>query len=130
MGSLFPAPNTMQLRVARLCLDCEELYVGESCPICASERFAFLSNWLPSEERRRWRRPAPKPGQAPGGRVQTLLGRISAWLGNPQPDPAGRTLRTRASDRVPNLDFEGKAEGPKAQTGSTQEPARVLPPRT
>ena len=39
----------MQLRVARLCLDCEELHTESSCPVCASDRYAFLSNWLPVE---------------------------------------------------------------------------------
>jgi hypothetical protein len=40
----------MNLREARLCLDCEELHTAEQCPQCASEAFAFLTRWLPSDE--------------------------------------------------------------------------------
>jgi hypothetical protein len=47
----------MQLRTARLCLDCEELHEENTCPICASEMFAFLTRWVPAEERRTRRRP-------------------------------------------------------------------------
>lgn len=36
----------MQLRSARLCLDCEELHEAQVCPICASESFAYLSRWV------------------------------------------------------------------------------------
>jgi hypothetical protein len=54
----------MQLRKARLCLDCEELHDSEQCPICASEAFAFLTRWIPVDERRSRRRPpAPPPNQ-------------------------------------------------------------------
>ena len=31
----------MQLRTARLCLDCEEIHEENTCPMCASEMFAF-----------------------------------------------------------------------------------------
>jgi hypothetical protein len=46
----------MQLRTARLCLDCEELHEENTCPICASEMFAYLTRWVPAEERRTRRR--------------------------------------------------------------------------
>jgi hypothetical protein len=42
----------MQLRVARLCLDCEEIHDDQRCPVCASETFAFISRWVPVPERR------------------------------------------------------------------------------
>ena len=42
----------MQLRIARLCLDCEELHDAQQCPVCASEIFAYLSRWVPAPERR------------------------------------------------------------------------------
>ena len=42
----------MQLRVARLCLDCEDVHEAEQCPVCASESFAFLTRWVPAPERR------------------------------------------------------------------------------
>jgi hypothetical protein len=47
----------MQLRTARLCLDCEELHEDQQCPVCASEEFAFLTRWVPVTERRVRRRP-------------------------------------------------------------------------
>jgi hypothetical protein len=60
----------MQLRVARLCLDCEELHDAQQCPICASESFAYLTRWIPVDERRQERRaksvrpPEPPPGRS------------------------------------------------------------------
>jgi hypothetical protein len=53
----------MQLRKARLCLDCEELHDQKQCPICASEAFAFLTQWMPAPERRKKPRPATLGGE-------------------------------------------------------------------
>jgi hypothetical protein len=50
----------MQLRTARLCLDCEEVHAEQQCPACASETFAFITRWVPAPERRaRPREPEP-----------------------------------------------------------------------
>jgi hypothetical protein len=114
----------MQLRVARLCLDCEELFVGDTCPICASQRFAFLSNWLPVEERRRWRRPAPKSSSGRQGILETARRLFARWTGGDEPEPAFRTLRTRASDRLPKLDFEAVEPDPPKDPQRPPELAR------
>ena len=42
----------MQLKIARLCLDCDEVHQSEHCPVCASEAFGYLTRWVPSPERR------------------------------------------------------------------------------
>ena len=42
----------MRLDDARLCLDCEEIHDQQTCPVCASETFAFISRWVPAPERR------------------------------------------------------------------------------
>ena len=42
----------MQLKVARLCLDCDEVHTSSHCPVCASEAFAYLTRWIPAPERR------------------------------------------------------------------------------
>jgi hypothetical protein len=42
----------MQLNVARLCLECEEVHEAWTCPRCTSETFAYLSRWIPVPERR------------------------------------------------------------------------------
>ncbi len=55
----------MQLRVARLCLDCEELHDGQQCPVCASESFAYLTRWIPVDERRHERRASVSRGSQP-----------------------------------------------------------------
>jgi hypothetical protein len=47
----------MQLRVARLCHDCEELHAEQQCPLCASETFTFITRWVPVPERRGRPRP-------------------------------------------------------------------------
>jgi hypothetical protein len=46
----------MQLRAARLCLDCEEIHEQQECPVCLSEAFVYLTRWVPAEERRAHRR--------------------------------------------------------------------------
>ena len=118
----------MQLRVARLCLDCEELYVGSHCPVCASERYAFLSNWLPSEERRRWRRPGPQSGDASSGVLASVRGFFSRWFGDHEVESPKRTLRTRASDHVPNLDFDGTPQDPPKTPAPARDSAELSPP--
>ena len=52
----------MQLREARLCLDCEEIHDARTCPRCTSETFALISRWIPAPERRA--RPRPEPSEA------------------------------------------------------------------
>ena len=49
----------MQLRNARLCLDCEEIHTHQQCPVCASESFAYLTRWVPADDRRQNRRTTP-----------------------------------------------------------------------
>ena len=51
----------MQLRVARLCHDCEEVHADQQCPVCASETFTFLTRWVPAPERRKRPRPTTSP---------------------------------------------------------------------
>lgn len=51
----------MQLRTARLCLDCEEVHDLQHCPVCASETFTFITRWVPAPERRQRARPATTP---------------------------------------------------------------------
>ena len=105
----------MQLRVARLCLNCEELHVDQSCPRCASETYAFLSEWLPSEERRRWRRPAPRPAVARERSVEAVTHAFMRWFrGEPtRGTPTGPA--TRRVDQVVHLNFDKTVEdAPKA----------------
>jgi hypothetical protein len=53
----------MQLDVARLCLDCDEVHDAQMCPVCSSETFAYISRWIPAPERRHRPRP-PEPSEA------------------------------------------------------------------
>jgi predicted nucleic acid-binding Zn-ribbon protein len=54
----------MQLHTARLCLDCQEVHAGQTCPICGSESFAYISRWIPAPERRSKPRPAASSPEA------------------------------------------------------------------
>src|SRR5436305_7684187 len=85
----------MQLRVARLCLDCEELHADRRCPRCASASYAFLTNWLPCEERRlgRDRRSATNAAS----RVNAVVQLIVRWFRGDIERPA---LATRRSDLI------------------------------
>jgi hypothetical protein len=55
----------MQLRNARLCLDCEEVHETQQCPLCASETFVFVTRWVPAPERRQKPRVAGGPPPSP-----------------------------------------------------------------
>lgn len=115
----------MQLRVARLCLDCENLHVDDFCPVCASERYAYLSQWLPSEERRRWRRPAPRVTPPPQGVLHEVKRFFSRWFGDGDPTPGYRGVKTRASDRVPNMSFEEAVKEPPKPPLPAREPIKT-----
>jgi hypothetical protein len=83
--------------------------------VCASERYAHLTAWLPVEERRRWRRTPPQAAQ-PKVRRFTAVRRLLAWFGLGDPvDPFPR-LRTRASDSVPRLDFDEPIKKPETRS--------------
>ncbi|MEP7119108.1 MAG: hypothetical protein ABI880_16090 [Acidobacteriota bacterium] len=51
----------MQLRTARLCLDCDEVHDEYRCPVCASDQFTYMSRWVPAPDRLARPRPAPPP---------------------------------------------------------------------
>jgi hypothetical protein len=62
----------MQLRVARLCVDCEEIHDSQRCPVCASETFAYISRWVPAPERRT--NPNSRPAAPPSRSNSRLVG--------------------------------------------------------
>jgi len=61
----------MQLRNARLCLDCDEIHEEPHCPLCASESFAFIKRWVPASERRARQR-QPAEAEIDGERRETV----------------------------------------------------------
>jgi hypothetical protein len=74
----------MQLRMARLCLDCEEVHDDYQCPVCASDHFTYLTRWVPAPERRERPRPSIKPSAE--------LDTYRQLVHKPAPPP-GRTLK-------------------------------------
>ena len=76
----------MQLRNARLCLDCEEVHESQQCPLCASETFVFVTRWVPAPERRQKPRSSAPPPSPEVDTYRELLNpqdsagwRSSAW---------------------------------------------------
>lgn len=92
----------MQLRRARLCLDCEEIHDAQQCPVCASESFVYLSRWVPAPERRARPRPPgsafpapqlPSKGKMVGIGIASLgIFGLAQWLAR------GRRLIEKATD--------------------------------
>jgi hypothetical protein len=72
----------MQLRTARLCLDCDEVHDAPQCPICASETFSFMTRWVPAPERR----VSPRSTTSPEAEIYRRL------VVDPQPPPKGSRL--------------------------------------
>jgi hypothetical protein len=109
----------MQLRVARLCLDCEEVFVGEICPICASAQSAYLTNWLHVDERRRWRRPGAPQATAAERRLTAIRQFFSNVFGDGSPVKTPGPPRTRRSDDMPSFDFDDKPKGTETTRPAT-----------
>ncbi len=63
----------MQLRVARLCLDCEEIHDLPGCPICSSESFAYITRWIPLTENAARQRPTPTPSRETAETYRELI---------------------------------------------------------
>lgn len=78
----------VQLRTARLCLDCEEVHDEYRCPVCASDHFSYLTRWVPGPERPA--RPRPSPPPPPDVEVYRRL------LRNEPPPAKGGRFFTRA----------------------------------
>lgn len=98
----------MQLRVARLCLDCEEVHAEDRCPRCISEHYALLTTWLPVEERRRFRRGA-RPARPRRHGLMGVFDDVARWIrgGEVLDAPAG--WATRRSDQIAMLDTDERA---------------------
>jgi hypothetical protein len=76
--------EAMQLRSARLCLDCQEVHDLQRCPVCASDSFAPISRWIPAPERRGQPRPVASP------EVEVYRALLSD---EPAPSPGRRLLK-------------------------------------
>jgi hypothetical protein len=92
----------MHLQEARLCLDCEELHTADRCPRCASDAFAFVTRWIPANERRVYvRRPPSDTQPAHSNRSRWLTGAAGGlaalaavrWLWKAPAAPAQRSDR-------------------------------------
>ena len=116
----------MQLHVARLCLDCQEVHDSQTCPICSSESFAYISRWIPAPERRVAPRPAEPAPQAEmyrqllaSDRADRAVPGTSRWLkrgvvGLAAVSAAAWALKWRAGG-----DDHAPGHGPKAPSEGT-----------
>jgi hypothetical protein len=86
----------MQLDIARLCLDCDEIHDSQICPACGSEAFAFLTRWVkPTGDEHKERRQPPPVSLAAATHPVRTPEQIEAFRqlieGKP-PRPTGRGL--------------------------------------
>ena len=63
----------MQLDLARLCMDCDEVHDAQRCPVCGSETFAYITRWIPAPERRHRPRPPEPSATATAATYRELL---------------------------------------------------------
>jgi hypothetical protein len=104
----------MQLRVARLCLDCEEVHDSLECPVCSSESFAYISRWVPVPERRQ----RPRSEQEPlNNNAETYRQLLAADAGQ----PAMKRWVTRGAFGVAALGVAGWLLQ-RGNSGSQEEP--------
>ncbi len=68
----------IELRRARLCLDCEMIFEGAACPACTSESYVPVTRWIRPTVRQGPEQPAPLPPPAPKPR---RLWRKSLYVG-------------------------------------------------
>ena len=84
----------MQLRNARLCLDCDEIHEEPHCPLCASESFAFIKRWVPASERRARQR-QPAEAEIDGERRETVTTYKELLASSQEPRLSGMAARAR-----------------------------------
>ena len=91
----------MQLRVARLCLDCEEVHDSLECPVCSSESFAYISRWVPVPERRQRPRAEPAQPDAEPSKAETYKQLLAADAAQARDEALGqaRSLRGGGAGR-------------------------------
>lgn len=107
----------MQLRNARLCLDCEDVHDAQECPACASETFAFITRWVPAPERR-GRPRAPEPARPDELQAYRLM------LGPAQPKTTRWTLAKRGALGLALFGVAGLLWRRSASRESTDEAAQ------
>ena len=71
----------IDLRKARLCLDCEMIFEGPQCPACTSQSFVPVTRWIRPMERRETKRPAPQPKVIPAQSKPRGLLKKSLYVG-------------------------------------------------
>jgi hypothetical protein len=116
VGAASRTLGNMQLRAARLCLDCEEIHEGQECPVCLSEAFVYLIRWVPVEERRTRRFPSaikvtPEPSGAARWVRRGVFGlavlAASRWLWQ-SGEPTSGDEADAASRKVPAANDSSK----------------------
>lgn len=107
----------MQLHVARLCLDCNEVHDADRCPACTSEAFAYLTRWVPAPERRQ----RPRPTSSPAAEVYRDL------LTEPQNRRPSRKLLNTSVLGVGALAVAGWWWQRNAKEGKPQPPIQARP---
>ena len=129
----------MQLQLARLCLDCEEVHDAQQCPVCASETFAAMTRWVPTADRRGRPRPNVPPeaevyrvfadGKTPSSRGQRLL--KQGALGLTAVGLIGWFLRRSKPGPKPAVNSDGvggsSPQGGAAEVTPPTDPAPTVP---
>ncbi|MBI3696860.1 MAG: hypothetical protein HY238_18740 [Acidobacteria bacterium] len=75
----------IELKRARLCLDCEMIFEGAACPACTSGSFVPVTRWIRPTELTELVQPAPLPPPAPKPRrllrksLYVGLGAYGVW---------------------------------------------------
>jgi hypothetical protein len=110
----------MQLRVARLCHDCEEIHDAQRCPHCASETFTFITRWIPIPDGR------ARPPATATPETETYR-RLLA--GAAPPAGGGRTLK-RAIVGMTAIGIAGWWWGRRADTQRVAGPGTSRPSTT
>ena len=110
----------MELRSARLCLDCEEVHDLQQCPICGSETFTYMTRWVPAAEGRR----RPRPTTSQDADVYRQL------ITSEQPAANGKRLLKRSVVGLTALGLAGwLLRNRKARTSDTEVHAPSPRPR-
>ena len=111
----------MELRRARLCLDCEMIFDAPQCPACASSSFIPVTRWIrpsPTEPvQRASAGAAPGTGQTPAAKPPSHLLRKSVYVGlgayglwKMLFEPPKPRQRRASAQRPPNLEEPPKTE--------------------